>query len=114
MKVSINISDSRKRDSQVLMESANIGKSIKRVDARNEPVSSYRGIKSTLDTDLNTLTKACSLEELSQRLVDSDPEIDVELFGKQVYDTSRIYWNSNNEPASAFVSANSSTMPTTN
>ena len=99
MKVAINISDSRERDSQVLMESPNVLKTIRRVDARKESVSSYRGIKSTVETDLNSLTKECSLEDLSQRLIDGDPELDVELFGKQVYDTSRIYLNSNNEPA---------------
>ena len=33
-------------------------------------------------TDLESLTKSCTLEELSQAMVDGDPEIEIEQFGR--------------------------------
>lgn len=99
MKV-INIADAKNRNSRVAMEHKKRPLLTRYVDEKQQPVQSVRAIKNTLDTDLNTLTKDCSLEDLSQKLIDGDPELDLELFGKRVEDTVRIYLNSNNEPAS--------------
>jgi hypothetical protein len=99
MKIAINLSDSRGRDSQVLMESHNVYPAHERVDARKQPVQRCRAIKNTLETDYATLTRDCEAAELSQQLIDGDPEIDFELFGKQVWETSRVYLNENNTPA---------------
>src|SRR5690606_30087427 len=88
-------------NASVAMDNKRAASSLHYVDNQQSDVQSIRVIKGTLQTDLNTLTKECSLEDLSQQLIDSDPEIDIELFGKRVHDTSRIYLNSHNEPASA-------------
>jgi len=48
--------------------------------------------------DESVLTvKAGSLEALSQQLIDGDPEVDVENFGRFLSDTSRVYVNPENE-----------------
>lgn len=98
MKV-INISDAKQRNSRVAMEHRKRTAQTRYVDDNMQPVESVRVVKNSLETDLKTLTKECSLEDLSQQLIEGDPELDTELFGKRIYDTVRIYLNSNNEPA---------------
>lgn len=97
----INIADERQRNARVIMEHKNAPARMRYVDGDTGDVQSVRVIKNTLKTDLQHLSEDSSLEELSQKLIDADPEIDMELFGKRVHDTSRIYLNSHNEPASA-------------
>jgi hypothetical protein len=75
MKIAINLSDSRGRDSQVLMESQNVRSELERVDARKQAVQRFRGIKNTLDTDYATLTKDCEAADLAQQLIDGDPRL---------------------------------------
>jgi len=100
MKV-INIADAKQRNSRVAMDHKKRAAFTRRVDENLQPVDSVRVVKSSLPTDFITLTKDCSPEDLSQQLIDGDPEIDLELFGKRIHDTVRIYLNSENEPAGA-------------
>lgn len=100
MKV-INIADAKQRNSRVAIDHKKRPTYTRRVDAKLQPVESIRVVKGTLNTDFTRLTKDNSAEELSQKLIDDDPELDMELFGKRVHDTVRIYLNSNNEPAGA-------------
>ena len=98
MKV-INIADAKNRNSRVAMDHKKRAQLTRYVDEQQHQVQSVRVIKNSLDTDLKTLTSDCTLEELSQKLIDGDPELDIELFGKRVTDTVRIYLNGDNEPA---------------
>ena len=98
MKV-INIADAKNRNSRVAMDHKKRAQLTRYVDAQHHQVQSVRVIKNSLDTDLKKLTSDCTLEELSQKLIDGDPELDIELFGKRVTDTVRIYLNGDNEPA---------------
>ena len=98
MKV-INIADAKNRNSRVAMDHKKRAKQTRYVDDQDQSVESIRVIKNTLDTDLKTLTQNHSLENLSQQIIDGDPELDTELFGKRVFDTTRIYLNNSNEPA---------------
>ncbi len=98
MKV-INISDSRRRNSRVGLESRKVSRKYYYADNNKQPVQTIRVVKGSLDTDFSELTKELSPEELSQKLIDSDPEIDFELFGKTVDRTSRVYLTVDNEPA---------------
>lgn len=97
----INIADERQRNARVSMAHKRSSVPYRYVDDQQHAVESVRVVKNKLATDLTNLTVDSSLEDLSQRLIDGDPEIDMELFGKRVHDTSRIYLNSKNEPASA-------------
>ena len=99
MKV-INIADNKNRNTRVGMEHKKRARINHFVDSTQAHVQSVRVVKNTLKTDLKNLIKDCSLEELSQKLIDGDSEIDMELFGKRISDTTRIYINTSNEPAS--------------
>jgi hypothetical protein len=87
----INISDSRNRDAQVVMQTGRTVSKVQRVDGRGQRVDRVRVVKGSLETDLTTLTADCSREDFSQRLVDGDPEIDIELFGRRIGGTTQIY-----------------------
>lgn len=99
----INISDAKQRNTRVGLSHKKRSAYSRRVDAQLQDVESVRIIKSSLDTDFTSLTREQSAEQLSQQIIDSDPEIDIELFGKRIDDTVRIYLNSDNEPAGAVI-----------
>ncbi len=99
----INISDSKKRNSKVVLTPRKADADLAYITAEADPVRSMRVVKNTLDTDLATLTKEASPEELSQQLVDGDPEIDFEIFGKRIHKTNRIYLGAEHEPVHGVV-----------
>lgn len=98
MKV-INIADSRKRNTRVALETRRPKASYQYRDPRRAPVTSVRVVKGSLETSLERLTAQTTLEDLSQRLIEGDPEIDLELFGKRITDSSRIFLDGNDQPA---------------
>ena len=99
----INIANNSKRNTRVVLESRRAKAKTFYVDANGDQVKSVRMVKNTLKTDLKELTKETSLEDLSRKLIDGDPEIDFELFGRQIHQTTKIYLNSNNEAAHGVV-----------
>ena len=99
----INISDSRNRNTRVVLDTRNRSARNSYVTENSGKVQNIRAVKSTLETDIKNLTKDVSLEELSQLLVDGDPELDLELFGKYIQDTSQLYLNENLEPAAGVI-----------
>jgi hypothetical protein len=99
----INISDSRSRNTRVALESRKAAVKNTFVTENSGKVSNVRAVKGTLGTSIKALTKDVSLEDLSQLLVDGDPEIDLEIFGKYIHDTNQIYLNENNEPAAGVI-----------
>lgn len=100
MKV-INIADEKQRNSRVALDNKKRSQWLRRVDQQLQNVESVRLVKGSLETDLANLVKDTSLEELSQKLIDSDPEVDLELFGKRIDGTVRIYLTRDNQPAGA-------------
>jgi hypothetical protein len=100
MKV-INIADEKQRNSRVALDNKKRAQYTRRVDQTLQPVDGVRIVKGSLETDLTSLTREITVEELSQKLIDADPEIDLELFGKRIDGTVRIYLNSDNQPAGA-------------
>jgi hypothetical protein len=98
MKV-INIADRRNRNTHVGLETRRPRPRYRFVGPRGAEVRSLRVIKGSWTTDLKHLTREASLKDLSQRLIDGDPEIDIELFGKRIEESSRIYLDANNAPA---------------
>ncbi len=100
MKV-INIADDKQRNSRVALDNKQRAQYTRRVDQQMQAVDSVRVVRGSLQTDLASLTRDCSVEDLSQRLIDGDPEVDMELFGKRIEGTTRIYLNSDNDPAGA-------------
>lgn len=99
MKGIIYLSDSKKRDSRVFMESKPLVRRTQNVNGAGHPVQSGRLVKGSLDTSMAALTADLTPEELSATLIEGDPEVDLELFGKRIEGTQRIYLTSKNEPA---------------
>jgi len=99
----INLADNRDRNTRVVLEPRKAKAKTAYVNENSQYVKSVRMVKNTLETDLKALTEEVSLDDLSQSLIDGDPEIDLELFGRQVQETTRLYLNHNNEPAQGVV-----------
>ena len=94
----INISDSKKRNTRVELTSRRQPPRFKQVTKDKQEVLSVRLIRGTPDTDLEALTAETSLEDLSQKLIDGDPELELELFGKRVEETHRVYLGPDSKP----------------
>lgn len=100
MKV-INIADEKQRNSRVALDNKKRSQWLRRVDQQSQPIESVRIVKGSLETDLTHLVRDTSLESLSQQLIESDPEVDLELFGKRIDGTVRIYLTPDHQPAGA-------------
>ena len=83
MKTAINLSDNKRRYSRVAMESGSVRNSLKAVDSNLQPLTRYRAVKNTMETGFKQLIKDRTAEELSEKIIEADPEIDLELFGKK-------------------------------
>lgn len=100
MKV-INIADEKQRNSRVALDNKRRGQYVRKVDVQKQDVESVRIVRGSLATDFASLTRDLSPEDLSKKLIEADPELDLELFGKRIEGTVRIYLNSDNQPAGA-------------
>ncbi len=88
----INIRNSKGRDAVVNTESVRSPLRVRWVDEKGRQAASARLLRATMDRDLEALTKkAGALNGVSDLLVKGDPEIDVETYGAQLRDTSRVY-----------------------
>ncbi len=92
--MAINISNARNRDAVVALESLNERREVYYVDAKGNPVQNRRVLKSDTTHDLPELTKKVKkIEKVAKALIDGDPEVDIESFGRILTDTSRVYVN---------------------
>ncbi len=89
---SINIRNSKGRDAIVNTESVSARLRVRWLDDKGRQAGNVRVIRSTLDRDLGALVaKAGALEKVAALLVQGDPEIDTEVFGGYLQETSRVY-----------------------
>ncbi|MCP4148383.1 MAG: hypothetical protein GY757_11590 [bacterium] len=87
----INLSNEKKRDAEVAMETNKAPKKVFHVLEDGSAHNNIKILKSTLDVDLGKLLESHSPEELSEVLVKDDPEIDFEHTGMLLQGTSRVY-----------------------
>lgn len=88
----INLSNSAGRDAVVATESVSKTKQIRWLDPQNRQAKSVRMVKSSIKHDIDALqAELGDLDKVSQALIDSDPEIDLENAGRFLTDTSRVY-----------------------
>ncbi len=88
----INLSNSAGRDAIVATESVSKFKQIRWLDDQNRQTRSVRLVKSSIKHDIDALQEQYGdLEKISQALVESDPEIDLENAGRFLTETSRVY-----------------------
>lgn len=93
--MAINISNANNRDAVVALEGL-IGKQeIRYVDKKGEQVQNARVLKADAEHELPVLLKkAKKLEKVGKMLIDGDPEVDIELSGMLLTDTSKVYVSS--------------------
>jgi hypothetical protein len=90
--MAINISNAKNRDATVALEAVRPKRDIHYIDEDHNMVINRRLLKTDVPHDLAALTKKDGdLEKLGKKLVEDDPEIDLEQFGKYLSETSRVY-----------------------
>src|SRR5580765_5655901 len=88
----INISNSKNRDAVVATHSVRIPMKVRWIDEQGRQASTARLLKATLGKDATALEKAAGgLDKVAKTLIDGDPEVDIEKYGKFLKDTSRVY-----------------------
>lgn len=88
----INLANERGRDAVVATNSLVSEKRIRWLDEQGRQASSARIVKSTLYHDLESLKlKHGELSKLSEKLVEGDPEVDLENTGRILRETSRVF-----------------------
>jgi hypothetical protein len=88
----INLSNSKNRDAVVATHSVRIPMKVRWLDEQGRQASTARILKASLDRDVAALEKAAGgLEKIAKTLIDADPDVDVERYGKFLKDTSRVY-----------------------
>lgn len=87
----VAITDAKKRDAHVAMETAKRVEHAKMVAPSGEPVRLERLIRSTVETCHDALAKNFGApESIVKALVDGDPEIPLHVVGRKLGDASRI------------------------
>lgn len=90
--MAIHISNSNNRDAVVALDTLLDKREIRYVDVKGKPTSNMRILKSDAEHDLSTLLKKQKkIEKIGKMLVDGDPEVDMELTGMILTDTSKVY-----------------------
>ena len=87
----INLANKKKRDAQVSLESVRRKREVKYIDEEGKGTENVRFLKLTLDHSTENLLADRSLEDLADALVEGDPELDIEKYGKYLTETSRVY-----------------------
>ena len=88
----INIINAKNRDAIVAMEAVRPKRDVRYIDENHNLVLNRRLLKSDVAHDLTALTnKDTDMEKLGKKLIEGDPEIDIEHFGKFLVETSRVY-----------------------
>src|SRR5215510_9133044 len=88
----INIINAKNRDAIVALEAVRPKRDVRYIDENHNLVLNRRLLKSDVAHDLTALTnKDTDMEKLGKKLIEGDPEIDIEHFGKFLVETSRVY-----------------------
>lgn len=88
----INISNEKHRDAVVAMEGVRPKREVRFVDEDMKNIVTRRLLKTDITHDLPELQKKIpKMEDVSEALVEGDPEVDIESFGMFLSETSRIY-----------------------
>lgn len=95
----INLTDPRKRDAVVKAESISPRSRVRYVGPKGGASYTRKVLKSTIEHDYETLLEKAKddPEKLAQLLIESDIEVDTEVFGRFLYNVSRVYINENQE-----------------
>jgi len=96
----IKIANDKKRDAEVCMEAAVKPPRIRRTLEDGSDYFNIKVLKHNLELAFETLSRNYdNLVEMGQALIDGDPEIDMEVIGKKVGATQKLYLNKDSEIA---------------
>lgn len=96
----IHIANEKKRDAQVTFDAQPEKHKIRMILSDGKDKINVKMIKSTISTAIDTLTNQYSdLKELANVLIDSDPEVDMEIAGKRLNRTHKLYVDKDNKIA---------------
>ena len=94
----INLTDSRKRDAVVNAESVSIAHEYRWIDEEELQVNSRKILRSIVGNDIDTLTREHGdLDKIGEALIEGDPDVDIESYGRFLTETSRAYLNPDGE-----------------
>lgn len=92
----INLCNSAGRDAVVSTDSVGSRLVVRWLDDQGRQAQAARILKSTVDDDLDALLEQVGdLGQVSAALIDGDPEVNIEIVGSLLKDTSRVYIDSN-------------------
>ena len=96
----INITNDKKRDAQVCMDPTTKKSELRRILPSGEDYISVKVLKQNLALSFETLAKTyADTLEMGQAIIDTDPEIDMEIIGRRITGTQRLYVNQDNQIA---------------
>lgn len=96
----INISNDRNRDAQIVFDADVKMKSTHWVLPDNKERKNIKILRSTVDFEEEALQeKYGELTDVAEALIKEDPEVDMEIIGKILHRTHKLYVNENNEIA---------------
>ncbi|MDR2861211.1 MAG: hypothetical protein LBV07_01495 [Syntrophobacterales bacterium] len=96
----INITNEKKRDAQVCMEAVRKPSNIRRVLENGEEYVNIKVLKQNVALAFETLSKNyADLTEMGHAILEGDPEIDMELIGKKITGTQKLYLDQDNKIA---------------
>ena len=89
----INLTDSRNRDAVVKAESISLRNRVRYVGPKGGASYTRKVLKATVDHDYDSLMALAEgdNEKLTEMLIQDDPEVDKELFGRFLWNVSRVY-----------------------
>ncbi|MDR2947832.1 MAG: hypothetical protein ACK5KL_14725 [Dysgonomonas sp.] len=94
----LNITNDKKRDALVGLDNIPPKPNIKYVLADGQDSKSVKVLRGTMETSIDALKdKYEDLVQLGEDIIKSDPEIDIELFGKILPSTKRLYLDENDQ-----------------
>src|SRR5262249_19769283 len=89
---SINIANSKGRDAVVTAQAVARPLEVRWLAGQSRQAQSARMIKGDMSHDLSALEAACGgREKIAEAIVTGDPEIDMEVFGSLLRETSRVF-----------------------
>ncbi|MDR2736613.1 MAG: hypothetical protein LBB49_03505 [Gracilibacteraceae bacterium] len=96
----VNITNEKKRDAQVCMEAVKKPSDIRRVLADGGEYMNIKVLKQNLALAFETLSQSYDdLRQMGEALMAGDPEIDMEIIGKKIGETQKLYLDRHNKIA---------------
>jgi hypothetical protein len=97
----IHISDTKGRDAEVVFTSKTKKPKVKFVTSKGEEVNTVRVLKGSVQNSFEGMTKVHGDgEAIAQAMITSDPEIDLNLTGRFINGSSRVYIDQDLKPVS--------------